>query len=137
MAGAMMMPPVVFLVACNSPFQPSKVTVEMTWACGSPEHMDSSSEFAHQNPAAKPVTLYFSRYPNEIILDNTPGLCDALTVAKHTEVPVVIQPIANLFGKYTGYTVLTIDGHTPDGRYGGANDRIGNDANPSLEELLR
>ncbi len=99
--------------------------------------MDTRSDYAKQNPAAKPVTLRFSRYPNELILDNTPGLCDALTASGHTEVPVVIQPFADSFGKYSGYRVVTIDGHEPGGGYGGGTSRIGDTPNPSLDELLR
>jgi len=109
----------------------------MTWACGFPGPADTRSDYAKQDPTAKPVVLYFSRYPNEFIQDNTPGLCDALTAAKHSEVPVVIEPSPNYFGKYTGYRVVTIDGHMPGSGYGGGNGMIGNDPNPSLEELLR
>ncbi len=140
---ASFLPAAVLVLGCN-PIQPSMVTVKMTWTCGFPEPawlpkhtLDSRSDYAKQNPSAKPVVLYFTRYPNEFMQDNTPGLCDALTSAKHTEVPVVIQPFADFSGKYTGYRVVTIDGHIPGGGYGGDNGRIGNDPNPSLEELLR
>jgi hypothetical protein len=126
----------VLTLGCTPP-QPPMVTVKMIWFCGFPEHGDSRSDYAKQDPAAKPVIFYFSRYPNEFIQDNTPGLCDALTAAKHSEVPVVIQPFANLSGKYVGYRVITIDGHMPGSGYGGGNGMIGNDPNPSLEELLR
>ncbi len=90
-------------------------TVKKTRACGFPEYQDSRSEYAKQNPAAKPVILYFSRYPNELIQDNTPGLCDALTAARHSEVPVVVQPFG-YFGRYTVFRVVSIDGHAPDDR---------------------
>ena len=123
---------VAVVLGCTPP-QPAQVTVKMIWACGFPEHLDSRSDYARQDPNAKPVILYFSRYPNHFIQDNSPGLCDALTVAKRREVPVVIQPLAG----YSGYTIITIDGHTPAGGYGGDNGRIGNDPNPSLKELLR
>jgi hypothetical protein len=109
----------------------------MTWVCGVDEHMDTRSDYARQNPAAKPVTLAFSRYPNELILDNSPGLCDALKAGGHPLVPVVIQPYANSAGRYTGFTVVTIDGHTPAGGYGGGTSRLGDMPNPSLNELLR
>jgi hypothetical protein len=132
---ATLLPAAVLAFGCN-PAQPPLVKVQMTWACGFPEHLDSRSDYAKQDPAAKPVILYFSRYRNEFIQDNTPRLCDALTAAKHSEVPVLIQPFADSFGKYTGYRVVTIDGHMPGGGYGGGNGRIGNEPNPSLEQLL-
>lgn len=131
-----LLPAAVLVLGCD-PRQPPTVTVQMTWVCGFPEHQDTRSDYAKKDPAAKPVILYFSRYPNEFIQDNTPGLCDALTAAKHSEVPVVIEPFADSFGKYSGYRVVAIDGHMPGGGYGGGNGRIGNDPNPSLEELLR
>ncbi len=63
----------------------------------------------------------------------TCGFPEPAWLPKHT----LDKPFADFSGKYTGYRVVTIDGHIPGGGYGGDNGRIGNDPNPSLEELLR
>jgi len=111
------------------------ITVSMLWECGLPEHFDVS-DFVRNNPAAKPVTLHFARYPNIVNIEAQPGLCDALQAAGKRVIPVAIQPIGEPFGKISGYSILYVDGHDVRGTYSLENGNLGGYA-PPLDELLR
>jgi hypothetical protein len=115
--------------------KPRTVTVSMLWECGLPEHFDVS-EFVRKNPAAKPVTLRFARYPNIVNIDAQPGLCDALKAAGKRVVPAVVLPIGEPFGKITGYDIQSVNGYDVRGPYYLENGNLGGYA-PALEELLR
>lgn len=123
-----------------APPKQESITVSMRWECGLPEGFDVS-DFVRKDPAAKPVTLHFARYPNVVNIVAQPGLCDALTAAGKPVIPVAINPLRGEDGKMAGgYNILSVDGHPVGGPYlletgvlGGFNG--GNE--PPLEELLR
>jgi hypothetical protein len=129
---------VVLLVGCGPPMlqPPTKsITVSMLWECGLPEHF-GISDFVKNNPAAKPVTLHFARYPNIVDIEAQPGLCDALKTAGKRVVPVTIQPIGVSGGKFDGYNILSVNSYPVGSPYSLENGNLGGYA-PPLEELLR
>lgn len=126
----------LILAGCAPPVGMAKpVTVSMFWECGLPEHFEIS-DFVRKNPAAKPVTLHFARYPNVVDIEAQPGLCDALKAAGKRVIPVVIDPIEYPGGKITGYNILSVNGYAVGSPYSQENGVLEGKA-PPLEELLR
>lgn len=107
----------------------------MFWECGIPEHFEIS-DFVRNNPAAKPVTLHFARFPNVVDIEAQPGLCDALKAAGKRVIPVVFDPIKNPNGKMAGYNILSVNGYPVGSPYSQENGALDGHP-PSLEELLR
>lgn len=127
---------VLLLTGCAPPELMTKpVTVSMLWECGLPDHFEVS-DFVRKNPAAKPVTLHFARYPNVIDIEAQPGLCDALKAGGKRLIPVVIAPIESPSGKMAGYNILSVNGYSVGSPYSQENGVLEGNA-PPLEELLR
>ena len=109
----------------------------MRWACYLPEHLEVS-DFAKQNPAAKPVTLSFARYPKVVLVVAQPGLCDALVAAGKPIIPVLIEPLTDwLKGTMVGYRLLSVNGYPVGEPYGLQESAALDGHAPTLEELFR
>lgn len=131
---------VLILAGCKPPRfaeTPDAVSVSMRWGCYLPEHLEVS-DFTKQNPAAKPVTLSFARYPNVVLVVAQPGLCDALGAANKPIIPVLIEPLRDSSKeRWLGYRLLSVNGYSVGEPYGLQESAALDGHAPSLEELLR
>ena len=133
-----LIPALLLLTGCQYiPLPPTeKLTVSMRWECALPDHFEVS-DFVRQDPAAKPVTLHFARYPGMVQIEAQPGLCDALKAAGKPVVPAIIAPLRQSNGHIDGYNLLSVDGYAVGSPYSQGNGNLAGGRAPSLEDLLR